>query len=170
MDQVLLPSGKRPNRGAREDATLKLFDPFEAIVLRLAGIVNLDRGFARRLYRFLVIGVGSAGVYVGGLNLCVMAFGMSATAGAVVAYVAGGVVSYVGNTLWGFGAALTPATASRFVLVIFTTFCLNTGLAWGLEHGGVHHLVISLVTALAVAACNFAGHSLFTYRGQTTPS
>jgi putative flippase GtrA len=148
--------------------TLKLSDPFEPVALRLAAVVRLDSGVARRLYRFLVVGVASSGAYVAILNLGVVVFGLSATVSAIVAYVLGGVASYVGNTLWGFGAALTAATAWRFTVVILTTFALNTGLVWLLERMGTHHVVISLISAAFIAPCNFAGHSLFTYRGRTT--
>jgi len=137
---------------------------FEERALGLTSSLGLDRVFARRLLRFLVIGVGSAAAYVATLNLLVVSAGLGVTPSAVIAFVAGGVVSYVGNTLWGFGAAVSPRTVSRFALVTLVTFAINTCLAWALELAGVHHLLISLVTVVVVATCNFIGHSLFTYR------
>jgi putative flippase GtrA len=140
-----------------------LFHP-ERMAIRLAAAAGLDAQVARRLFRFLVMGIASAGSYVAVMHLAVVGLGLSATASSIIAFFAGGLVSYIGNTLWGFGAVVTPATASRFLLVILVTLGINTALAWIMELLGIHHLIIGLVSVVVVAACNFIGHSVFTYR------
>lgn len=139
-------------------------DPVERCFTGLCAAAGLNRTIARRLYRFLVVGVASSGTYVACMNLGVSALKLPPVASAVIAYVLGGVVSYVGNTLWGFGAKIGGRTAWRFVAVILTVLILNSLLVGALSRLHVHPFLISLVTAVFIAVMNFIGHSLFTYR------
>jgi putative flippase GtrA len=75
-------------------------------------------------------------------------------------------VSYVGNALWSFAAALTAATAVKFWSITTVGLCLNLALAWVLERMGAHYLIVSLVILIVVPLFNFAGHRLVTFGGK----
>ncbi|MCP8936947.1 GtrA family protein [Alsobacter sp. SYSU M60028] len=131
-----------------------------------------DRGLLAKALRFGVVGVVSSFFYVGTMAACVDGFGTSATLGAVAAFLVGTAISYVGNTLWSFGAQASPGNAGRFLVVTLAGLGLNLALAWTLETAGLHYLVIALVILMIVPVFNFVCHNAWTYRpaGDASPA
>jgi putative flippase GtrA len=143
---------------------LSLIDPLERLAIRILSVARVEEALARRIYRFLVVGVGTTAIYLASMLALVRFAGVSATAGAVTAFFIGGASSYVGNTLWGFGSKISARTGFRFALVTALGLGLNAGIAWGMEHLRFHYVAIGVVTAVAIPTYNFIAHSLFTYR------
>jgi len=133
--------------------------------VRFLGWFGLAPDLARQLIRFVAVGLLAAATYVGVMALVVDLLGRSILLGAFCAFVVATAVSYVGNALWSFGAALTASTAIRFWLITTVGLCLNLALAWMLERLGAHYLVVSLVILIVVPLFNFAGHRLITFGG-----
>lgn len=134
--------------------------------MRILGWVGLAPDLARQLIRFLVVGLAAAATYVGVMALVVDLLGQSILLGAFCAFVVATAVSYVGNALWSFGAALTASTAVKFWSITTIGLCLNLALAWVLERMGAHYLIVSLVILVVVPLFNFAGHRLVTFGGK----
>lgn len=169
MFRTIERDGNRPAMwGQGLGKWLGVIDPFEALAIRVLAVARVNEVLARRLYRFVVIGVGTTAIYLGAMLGLVRFVGFSATAAAVTAFFIGGASSYVGNTLWGFGSKISARTGSRFALVTALGLALNAGIAWSMEHLGFHYVSIGVVTAVAIPIFNFAGHSLFTYRTHPT--
>ena len=133
--------------------------------VRFLGWFGLAPDLARQLIRFVAVGLLAAATYVGVMALVVDLLGRSILLGAFCAFLVATAVSYVGNALWSFGAALTASTAIRFWLITTVGLCLNLALAWMLERLGAHYLVVSLVILIVVPLFNFAGHRLITFGG-----
>jgi putative flippase GtrA len=118
----------------------------------------------RRVVRFLVVGVASSLAYVGMMSLMVDGLGRGIVTGAIAGFVLGTLVSYAGNSLWTFEAAMDARTFTRFWVVVSAGFVLNWLMAAGLASLGVHHLLVSLVILTTVPIFNYVCHSLWTYR------
>jgi putative flippase GtrA len=121
----------------------------------------------RRVVRFLIVGVASSLAYVGTMSLMVDGLGRGIVTGAIAGFVLGTLVSYVGNSLWTFEAAMDGRTFTRFWIVVGAGFVLNLLMASGLALLGVHHLLVSLAILITVPIFNYACHSLWTYRTAT---
>ncbi len=117
-----------------------------------------------RVLRFLLIGGITAVCYIGTMALMVEVMSTSATVGAVVAFIVGTIVSYLGNSLYTFDAALGGLAMTRFVVVVLFGLISNVGIAWLLEGFGFHHLLISLVILVIVPVQNFVLHEMWTFR------
>lgn len=118
----------------------------------------------RRVVRFLAVGVASSLAYVGAMSAMVDGLGHGIVAGAIAGFVLGTLVSYVGNSLWTFEAAMDGRTFARFWIVVGAGFVLNWLMAAGLASLGVHHLLVSLLILITVPIFNYACHSMWTYR------
>lgn len=76
---------------------------------------RIGRPRAERALRFLLIGGITAVCYIGAMAFMVDVMSTSATAGAVVAFIVGTIVSYLGNSLYTFDVALTfEANAANY--------------------------------------------------------
>lgn len=126
---------------------------------------RIGRPLRGRAFRFLLIGGITAVCYIGTMALMVDVMNTSATVGAVVAFIVGTIVSYLGNSLYTFDAALGGRAMSRFVVVVLFGLISNVGIAWLLEGFGFHHLLISLVILVIVPVQNFVLHETWTFRG-----
>ena len=102
--------------------------------------------------------------YIGTMAFMVDVMSTSATAGAVVAFIVGTIVSYLGNSLYTFDVALNGIAMIRFVVVVLFGLISNVGIAWLLEGLGFHHLLISLVILVIVPVQNFILHEIWTFR------
>lgn len=118
---------------------------------------------SRSWLRFLIVGVISSLGYVVVMTMSVAHFGWRPTLGAVLAFVAGTVISYVGNTRWTFQSSVTSRNLARFSAVIAAGFILNVVMAWSLEQLGLHHIFISLVILVTVPIFNYFCHRFWTY-------
>jgi len=115
--------------------------------------------------RFALVGATSSAVYLAVLSAMVELAGASATLGAVVAYLVGTVVSYVGSAKFAFQRSMTRRNLARFLAVVGASFALNTLIAYTLERAGVHYLLIGAAVILCVSAFNFLSHRFWTFRG-----
>ena len=142
-------------------------------------LLSLARRFLRSVHRrvlthalprFCVVGAVSAAAYVAAMSMAVEWLEWSATAGSVLAFAVGTIVSYLGNALWTFRTRPTSANLGRFLVVIGVGLVLNTSLAWLLDRLGLHYLLISLAVLIVVPAWNFAGHARWTFAAGRGPS
>lgn len=122
-----------------------------------------QRSTIQRFLRFLVVGAGAAVCYLGTLALVVDGLGGSLFAGLTAAFAVGTLVSYLGNTLWSFGALMAPDNMVRFLVVTLLGLGANLGIGWLLEQMGLHHLLIGLIILVVVPLLNFVGHHFWTY-------
>lgn len=141
----------------------------ETLGVKILGWFGLPPALARQLIRFGVVGVCAAAVYVGTMALVVDVLGRSIVSGAVVAFVAGTVVSYAGNALWSFEARLTLGNAARFTAITVAGLVLNIAIAWAGERLGAGYLLVSLIVMVTVPIFNFVGHRLVTFGGSHRP-
>ena len=113
--------------------------------------------------RFFLVGVLSSLGYVLIMTMSVDGMGWRPTHGAVLAFMAGTIISYMGNTCWTFESTPTSRNLFRFSMVIAASFIVNIVMAWSLEHLGFHHIVISIAILTTVPVLNYFGHRLWTY-------
>lgn len=118
----------------------------------------------RRPFRFVVVGLFSSLAYVGTMSVAVDGFRTSVVSGAIAAFIVGTAISYLGNSIWTFGAKVGRHNLMRFLAVTLVGLALNTFMAWGLNIVGLHHLFIGLVILITVPIFNFFGHTYWTYQ------
>lgn len=135
----------------------------ERLAVSIGTAVGLSSVVSQRLYRYLVMGVPVAVVYVAAMMFVSDVLGAPAAIGSIAAFVSGGVVSYIGNTLWGFSSQISRRTGGRFAAVILLTFVLTIVVAAVMEHLRFNSFSIGVFTAVMGAGVNFVGHNLFTY-------
>lgn len=153
------PAGDAPARAFSLTLSLNS-EATSAVSTPAAALARLR---SRLWLRFLVVGIVSSLGYVVTMAVCVGSLGWRPTGGAVAAFAAGTLVSYLGNTCWTFGAAPTPRNLVRFSIVVAVGLLLNVAIAWSLEQLGLHHLIISLAVLTVVPIFNFVGHRFWTY-------
>lgn len=135
----------------------------ERLAVSIGTAVGLPTLVSQRLYRFLVMGVPVAAVYVAAMMFMTDVVGVNAAIASIVAFVAGGIVSYAGNTLWGFSSRISTRTGGRFAAVTILTFVLTIVVSAVMEHLRFNSFTIGVFTAVMGAGVNFIGHNLFTY-------
>jgi putative flippase GtrA len=120
------------------------------------------------LYRAISFGgiglVSSAG-YLLAMSASVEWLGLPVLTSAFIAFCIGTIISYIGNTLFTFRAPVSRSGFARFLVVVVVGMGINQAIAYGLDQFGVHYTVIAITVFIVVPVINFAGHSLFTYRG-----
>jgi putative flippase GtrA len=126
-------------------------------------IADIGPTVFRRFGAFLVVGLASCAAYFAVLSISIEIARLGTLVSAFAAFLAGSVVSYVGNTLLTFTAEMTSRTAIRFGAVVLLGLGANQAIAYGLDRIGVHYLLIGLVIYAVVPLLNFAAHHFFTY-------
>ena len=76
----------------------------ETEAVSILGWLGLAEETARRLIRFVVVGLLAAVVYVAIMALVIDGLGGAVLLGAFLAFCVGTFVSFIGNALWSFGA------------------------------------------------------------------
>jgi putative flippase GtrA len=140
-----------------------VWDWLERLGIRILGWLGFPPTLARQIIRFVIVGGCAASTYVGVMALIVDGLGGRVLWGAFFAFVIATTVSFLGNSLWSFGARVTPGRAAKFFTVNIVGLGLNMLIAWLLERAGVHYLLISLAVLVVVPPVNFAGHRLYTF-------
>jgi putative flippase GtrA len=115
--------------------------------------------------RFGVLGAAATATHLS-LALAALALGAAPWQANLLGFLAAVGISYVGNALWTFGAALwSPAQAGRFLLVSLAGLALNQALTLLLSerlHWPARASV--LVAALAVPTLSFLAARLWVFR------
>ena len=131
---------------------------------RLHALLSGRPGFdTQRFARYIAVGLASTGTYFVVFVAMIELAGSAIWLAACAAFVAGTVVSYLGNAIWTFGQKAGGASAARFMTVVAASFTVNLLIAAVLELLGVHYLIIFCVEAVALTLMNYAGHMLWTF-------
>lgn len=117
---------------------------------------------------FFIVGAISSLGYLAAMSLSIEQFGLSVFASALIAFLVGTCISYVGNTLLTFRAKVNRKNLLRFLLVVLLGLALNQTIAYGLSVLGAHYFLIALTVFVLVPIINFLGHTVFTYREKQT--
>jgi putative flippase GtrA len=129
----------------------------------------LAESFARSSFaRFLLVGGASSVAYSGVDVLAVELASMEPVLAVAPAFVAGTLVSYLGNSRFTFKAKAGERKPIRFLCVTIAGFLLSLGIAALAEKANAHYLLGTLLTLILVPIFNYAGHALWTFR-KTTP-
>lgn len=127
-------------------------------------VLSADRASLTRLARYIAVGLASTGTYFVVFAGLIEAFGTAVWLAASAAFMAGTVVSYLGNALWTFGQKTSAQSAVRFMSVIGTTFLVNLAIAAGLAAVATPYPVIFAVEVVVLTTLNFIGHTLWSFR------
>jgi putative flippase GtrA len=126
----------------------------------------------RQFGRYCGVGVAAAVAHYGTLIAAVELGALQPVAGALLGFVAGGIVSYGLNRRFTFRSRRAHAAAApRFALIAATGFLL-TGLLMAQLTGPLrlHYLAAQLVTTLVVLLWTFLANRAWTFRAPTLPS
>jgi len=91
--------------------------------------------------------------------------GLTILTSALIAFCTGTIISYIGNTLVTFRVPMSRTSFIKFSVVVLIGLGINQAIAYGLSQLGAHYILIAITVFIVVPIINFAGHSLFTYRG-----
>lgn len=132
------------------------FEDLCALVRRLLG---------RRWLRFCIVGgAASLTYYFSGLFF-VSLLGLPVLAGNALAFLAGFVVSYLGQALWTFQAQASHRTMlPRFAATQALGLGLNSALIWLLMHAGMSYEVAMWVAIAAVPVAVYFICKLWVFR------
>jgi putative flippase GtrA len=117
-----------------------------------------------QLRRFLATGVINTLVHTIVAVALIKLFSANQTAANVIAFILATLVSYLVNTLWSFGRALSGRTLKRFVTVAMIGATVTALVARTAESLGAHYLVGIGCVAVTVAPMTFLLHKYWTYR------
>ncbi len=93
-------------------------------------------------------------------------FGGGPVAGAVLGFVGGTIISFVGNCRFVFKAAPSLVAGRRFLVTTLLGFGLNITLAWLLTRWGVHYLMMTVIIFVLVPGFNYLCHRFWTFSPQ----
>lgn len=132
------------------------WEDLRAFVLRL---------LARRWMRFCIVGGAASLVYFGCGLFFVSLLGLPVMAGNALAYLAGFVVSYLGQCLWTFQARGSHlAMLSRFAATQVLGLALNSLIIWLLVRLGVDYALAMWVAIAAVPVAVYFICKLWVFR------
>lgn len=119
------------------------------------GRITADR--LAQIARYLVVGLTSAAVDIGGLWLLHGVFGIPLPIAAAVSFLASFVVNFTLNQRWTFGAqtAHTPAQLVRFTILVVANTILTSAGVTGLASLGLNYLVGKVIVVAVLTVLNF---------------
>ncbi|MDP4836922.1 MAG: GtrA family protein [Burkholderiales bacterium] len=118
----------------------------------------------RSLIGFAVSGVIATLTHVITAIALIEELGIGQTYANGMAFSLATLISYVGNTVWGFDSKIGKATAWRFLLVSIAAGLLTMLIAWLVERSHGHYLFGIASVVLIVPPATFLAHQFFTYR------
>jgi putative flippase GtrA len=118
----------------------------------------------RSLIGFAVSGVIATLTHVITAIALIEGLGVGQTYANGMAFSLATLISYLGNTVWGFDSKIGRATAWRFLLVSVASGLLTVLIAWLVERSHEHYLVGIASVVLLVPPATFLAHRFFTYR------
>jgi len=124
----------------------------------------LSREIQRQIVAFGLVGGASAAVYTATQTLAIEIGRIPVLAAALLAFVAGTLVSWIGNSRATFHVPLSTRTAWRFGIVTGLGMLLNLGIVAFVEALGGHYGFGIAAVLVIVPAFNFLGHRLWTFR------
>lgn len=120
---------------------------------------------ARRWMRFCIVGGAATLVYYFSGLFFVSLLGLPVLAGNALAYLAGFVVSYLGQCLWTFQAEGSHrAMLPRFAATQGVGLALNSGIIWLLMAAGMSYAVAMWVAIAAVPVAVYFICKLWVFR------
>lgn len=114
--------------------------------------------------RFGVVGALATATHVATAWLALRGLGLDAAPANGIAFVVASIVSYAGNTWWGFSARPALRNVWRFGLVSLVALVLTMAIAGAVEAAGGHDALGIMAVVTLVPAATFAAHRHFTYR------
>jgi len=124
----------------------------------------LSRETLRQIFSFGLVGSVSAATYAAIQAGAIELAGIPVLPAALLAFAAGTMVSWIGNSLVTFRVSLAGRTAWRFIVVTGLGMGLNLGIVAAVETVGLHYGVGIVLVLCTVPAFNFLGHRLWTFR------
>lgn len=118
----------------------------------------------RQILSFGLVGGASAATYAATQAGAIELARIPVLTAAVLAFIAGTLVSWIGNSLATFRVPLAGRTAWRFALITGLGMGLNLGIVAAVEAAGLHYGVGIILVLCTVPAFNFLGHRLWTFR------
>lgn len=130
----------------------------------------VERLLARRWMRFCVVGGTASLVYYFCGLFFVSLLGLPVLVGNALAFVAGFVVSYLGQALWTFRAAASHRTMlPRFAATQGVGLALNSLIIWLLTAAGINYAVAMWVAIAAVPVVVYLICKFWVFRPQDPP-
>lgn len=123
-----------------------------------------SRDLLRQILTFGLVGGLSAATYAATQTIAIEAGGVAVLPAALLAFAAGTLVSWIGNSLVTFRAPLRGRTAARFVVVTALGMALNLGIVAVVDTAGLHYAIGIAIVLCSVPIFNFLGHRLWTFR------
>lgn len=123
-----------------------------------------SRETLRQILSFGLVGGASATTYAATQAGAIELARAPVLAAALLAFAAGTLVSWIGNSLATFRVPLAGRTAWRFALITGLGLGLNLGIVAAIEAAGLHYGVGIILVLCTVPAFNFLGHRLWTFR------
>jgi putative flippase GtrA len=121
----------------------------------------------RQIVVFGLVGSASAATYAATQTLAIELVGIPVLAAALLAFAAGTLVSWIGNSRATFRVPLSARTAWRFGVVTGLGMLLNLGIVALIDALGGHYALGIAVVLATVPAFNFLGHRLWTFQGSS---
>jgi len=123
-----------------------------------------SRETLRQILSFGLVGGVSAATYAAAQAGAIELAGVPVLPAALLAFAAGTLVSWIGNSLATFRAPLAGRTAWRFIVVTGLGMGLNLGIVAAVEAAGLHYGAGIALVLCTVPAFNFLGHRRWTFR------
>jgi putative flippase GtrA len=124
----------------------------------------LKSGLSARLRKFLLVGVVATGVHTLCAYILITKVGTTPALANAISFSLATIVSYVGNTLWSFGARPNPAQLGRFVAVQVLGVILAAVVTGVIDSFGMHYLVGIISVPFVVTPVTFMLHRSWTYQ------
>jgi putative flippase GtrA len=118
----------------------------------------------RQIVVFGLVGGASAATYAATQTLAIEIAGIPVLAAALLAFAAGTLVSWIGNSRATFRVPLSARTAWRFGVVTGIGMLLNLGIVALIDALGGHYALGIAAVLATVPAFNFLGHRLWTFQ------
>jgi putative flippase GtrA len=121
----------------------------------------------RKLFRFLLVGLGNTVVGLGAIYFAMHALGWSTVPSNAFGYTCGLILSFLLNRNWTFkhDGAHGPAML-RFMLVTGVAYAANLLVVLGAEHFGASPDLAQPLGTPFYTACSYLGSRYFAFRAQ----
>lgn len=125
--------------------------------------MTMAAGHRRRLFRFLVVGVGAA-VLFAVLSYALVSSGVPPFAGSVVAYLLAFALAYTAQRAWTFGGEQEHGVAfPRYALLQLGCAGLGGAVSQVLAWLGASPLTMAVIAALATSAVSYIASSRWVF-------
>jgi putative flippase GtrA len=123
-----------------------------------------EAGISPRVVKFLLVGVLNTAVHALCALVLVTQVGAVPALANAIAFATATVVSYIGNTLWSFGATPGAAQLGRFIAAQLFGVLLAALVTGIVDALGAHYAVGIICVPLFVTPVMFLLHRSWTYR------